>query len=126
LTLIRIYHLLGEPLCACPDGQLTSETGAPSSALEHYRGLNLKQIQNDTLSHLILSRASTFALASTGDLTYSTECGEASQIYIANSSEVCTSVVVFISETPHSLVDLRIRRSRFQRGEVLASMLVSR
>ncbi|KAF9792094.1 actin cytoskeleton organization protein [Thelephora terrestris] len=88
LTLIRIYHLLG----------------APSSALEHYRGLNLKQIQNDTLSHLILSRASTFALASTGDLTYSTECGEASQIYIANSSETSEYVVRAFSAEKYSQI----------------------
>ena len=74
------------------DGELTGEIGAPTSALEHYRGLNLKQIQNDSLSHLILSRASTFSLVATGDLTYSTECGESSQIYISNSSEVGMSV----------------------------------
>lgn len=99
LTLIRLYHLLGEPPCARPDHLLTSETGAPSPALEHYRALNPKQIQNDTLSHLILSRASTFSLAATGDLTYSSECGESSQIYIANSSEVCTHVLEFEPKT---------------------------
>jgi len=49
--------------------------------------LNIKQVQNDTLSHLILSRASTFSLASTGDITFSTECIEASQIYLNNSQE---------------------------------------
>jgi hypothetical protein len=62
--------------------------GAPGLALEHYRGLSLKQIQHDTLSHFLLSRASSFSLAATGDLTYSSECTESSQIYIANSTEV--------------------------------------
>lgn len=63
-------------------------TGAPSLALEHYRAINVKQVQNDTLSHFILSRASTFSLAATGDLTYSSECIESSQVYMANSQEV--------------------------------------
>jgi N-terminal acetyltransferase B complex non-catalytic subunit len=57
-------------------------------ALEHYRRMNVKQVQNDTLSHLILSRASTFSLASIGDLTYPTECMESSQIYLSNCQEV--------------------------------------
>lgn len=63
-------------------------TGAPSLALDHYRTINVKQIQNDTLSHFILSRASLFSLSSTGDLTYSSECLESSQIYMNNSQEV--------------------------------------
>ena len=67
---------------------LTIPEGAPSLALEHYRLLNVKQVQTDTLSYLILSRASTFALSSIGDLTYSTECMEASQIYLSNSTDV--------------------------------------
>ncbi|KAF9535277.1 actin cytoskeleton organization protein [Crepidotus variabilis] len=71
LILIRIYRLLG----------------SPSSALEHYRIMQIKQVQHDTLSHLLLSRASTFSLASTGDLTLSSECQEATQIYLSNSQE---------------------------------------
>lgn len=71
LHLIRIYRLLG----------------APSLALEHYRSINVKQVQNDTLSHFILSRASTFSLAATGDITYTTECLESSRIYLSNSEE---------------------------------------
>lgn len=35
--------------------------GAPSIALAHYDVLNPKAIQNDTLSHLVLNRAATFA-----------------------------------------------------------------
>lgn len=79
--------------------------GAASSALEHYRGLNLKQIQHDTLSHLVLSRASTFSLIATGDLTYSTECGESSQIYVANSSEVCIRTAAFVNKDSNPLSD---------------------
>ncbi|KAJ7632694.1 actin cytoskeleton organization protein [Roridomyces roridus] len=71
LLLIRIYRLLG----------------ASSMAVEHYRAMQIKQVQLDTLSHFILSQASLFSLASTGDLTYITECLEASQIYISNTQD---------------------------------------
>ncbi|KAI0670373.1 actin cytoskeleton organization protein [Trametes maxima] len=77
LHLIRIYRLLG----------------APSLALEHYRAIGVKQVQNDTLSHFILSRASTFSLSSTGDLTYTTECLESSRIYLSNSEETAEFIV---------------------------------
>ena len=76
-------------------------TGAPSLALEQYRALNLKQVQTDTLSHLVLSRASSFALASLGDLTYSNECMEASQIYVSNASDVCSHVYLALENNPH-------------------------
>lgn len=62
---------------------------APGLALDHYRTLNPRQTQTDTLSHLILSRAATFSLAAIGDLTMPNECLEASQIYSSNSTEVC-------------------------------------
>ena len=65
-----------------------SEIGAPSLALEQYRLMNVKQVQTDTLSHLILSRAATFSLSAIGDITYMTECMESSQIYMSNSQEV--------------------------------------
>uniref|UniRef100_A0A8H7Y5Y3 Actin cytoskeleton organization protein n=1 Tax=Psilocybe cubensis TaxID=181762 RepID=A0A8H7Y5Y3_PSICU len=71
LILIRLYRLLG----------------APALALEHYRAMHIKQVQNDTLSHLILSRASTFSLGSIGDLTLLTECLESTQIYLSNTQE---------------------------------------
>ncbi|OSC97114.1 actin cytoskeleton organization protein [Trametes coccinea BRFM310] len=77
LHLIRIYRLLG----------------APSLALEHYRSINVKQVQNDTLSHFILSRASTFSLSSIGDLTYTSECLESSRIYLSNSEETAEFIV---------------------------------
>ncbi|KAF5373874.1 hypothetical protein D9758_000631 [Tetrapyrgos nigripes] len=77
LILIRIYRLLG----------------APSLALEHYRLMRIKQVQNDTLSHFLFSRTSAFSLASTGDLTLSTECIEASQVYLSNSQETSDFVI---------------------------------
>lgn len=92
LLLVRIYTLLGK--CRFRNTGLMwlkcsiHLLGAPSLALEHYRGMNVKQVQNDTLSHFVLSRASTFSLAATGDLTYSSECIESSQIYMTNSQEV--------------------------------------
>lgn len=77
LMLIRLYRILG----------------APSLALDHYRAMNVKRVQNDTLSHLILTRALTFSLAATGDLTYPTECLESSQIYLANAQETSDFIV---------------------------------
>ena len=89
LILIRLYRLLGmgvyHSACFSING---SPPGAPSLALEHYRAMNVKQVQLDTLSHFILSRASTFSLAATGDLTLATECLETTQIYLSNSQEV--------------------------------------
>ncbi|KAG5635534.1 hypothetical protein H0H81_010946 [Sphagnurus paluster] len=77
LILIRLYRLLG----------------APSLALDHYRAMGVKQVQHDTLSHFILSRASTFSLTATGDLTLTTECLESTQIYLSNSQETADYVV---------------------------------
>lgn len=62
--------------------------GAPQLALDHYRLLNVKQVQNDTMSYLVLSRATNFSLAATGDLTYVSECLESSHVYFSNSQEV--------------------------------------
>lgn len=62
--------------------------GAPALVVEHYRAMGIKQVQHDTLSYLLLSRASTFSLASTGDLTFPTECLESTQVYLSNSQEV--------------------------------------
>lgn len=60
---------------------------APTPALEHYRALRVKQIQNDTLSHMVLSRASAFSLSGSGDLTFLSECIEANQIYVSNTQD---------------------------------------
>lgn len=77
MMLIRLYRILG----------------APSLALDHYRAMNVKRVQNDTLSHLVLTRALTFSLAATGDLTYPTECLESSQIYLVNAQETSDFIV---------------------------------
>lgn len=69
ILLIRIYRLIG----------------APTLAHEHYRGLRVKQMQSDSLSHLVLARASTFCLAGESELVG--ECIESSQIYTANVQE---------------------------------------
>ncbi|EPQ58725.1 hypothetical protein GLOTRDRAFT_13884, partial [Gloeophyllum trabeum ATCC 11539] len=88
LLLIQIYRLLG----------------APSLALEHYRLLHVKQVQNDTLSHLVLARASTFSLAATGDLTYPSECLESSHIYMSNSHETSDFIVRAFTQEKYSQV----------------------
>ena len=98
---------------------------APSLALQHYRAMNVKSVQNDTLSHYVLSHASTFSLASNGDITFTQECVEASQIYMANSSEVGCSVqsICFrLCLMPFS--DGGVYRACLQRGEVLAGMMM--
>lgn len=102
LILIRIYRLLG---MSHSSGYLVpfinygiTVLGAPSLALEHYRILQIKQVQHDTLSHYLLSRASTFSLAATGDLTFATECVESTQVYLTNSQEVCNFFECFVLE----------------------------
>lgn len=72
-------------------------TGAPALALDHYRLMNVKQVQTDTLSHLILSRAAMWSLAPLGDITYMSECMEASQIYMSNSTEVCNLLLILFA-----------------------------
>ena len=87
-ALIYSHHIISLTSVCLP--------GAPSLSLEQYRLLNLKQIQTDTLSHFVLSRVSTFSLSSLGDLTYSNECMEASQIYLGNSQDVCFSIYILL------------------------------
>ncbi|CAL1704660.1 unnamed protein product [Somion occarium] len=90
LLLIRIYHLLG----------------APALALDHYRLMNVKQVQTDTLSHLILSRAAMWSLAPLGDITYMSECMEASQIYMSNSTETAEFIArAFSTERYSQIID---------------------
>ena len=94
--------------------------GAPSLALEHYRALNLKQIQTDTLSHLTLSRSSTFALASLGDMTYSSECMEASQIYLSNANEVTFAIRTRPSISLRVSLDRGVHRTGIPARKVLS------
>ncbi|TBU65814.1 N-acetyltransferase B complex non catalytic subunit-domain-containing protein [Dichomitus squalens] len=99
LHLIRIYRLLG----------------APSLALEHYRSINVKQVQNDTLSHFVLSRASTFSLSSIGDLTYTSECLESSRIYLSNSEDTAELIVrAFANEKYSQIHDFIIFEDRLE------------
>lgn len=88
LELVRIYRLLGMFVCFRPlMPYISFLIGAPQLALDHYRLLNVKQVQNDTMSYFILSRATNFSLAASGDLAYVSECLESSHIYFSNSQE---------------------------------------
>jgi hypothetical protein len=78
--------------------RLVHFVGASVLSLEHYRSMNVKQVQYDTLSHYILARSSTFSLAAIGDLTFATECSESSHIYTSNSHEV--GLVHLVSRLP--------------------------
>jgi len=78
--------------------------GAPQLALDHYRLLGVKQVQHDTLSYLILSRATNFSLSATGDLTYASECLEASHIYFNNSQETSEFMVKAFSTEKYSQI----------------------
>ncbi|KZT51165.1 hypothetical protein CALCODRAFT_503854 [Calocera cornea HHB12733] len=71
LLLICLYRLLG----------------ASSLCLDHYRATNVRTVQHDTLSWLVLNRATTFSTCASGDISYLTECLEASAIYADNWTE---------------------------------------
>ncbi|KIO20263.1 hypothetical protein M407DRAFT_30110 [Tulasnella calospora MUT 4182] len=74
---VRIYRLLA----------------ANGPALSHYRTMDVKQVQTDTLSHLILSRGSTYSLAPVGDVGMTQECITASDIYNQNSSDTADMII---------------------------------
>jgi N-terminal acetyltransferase B complex non-catalytic subunit len=59
-----------------------------SPTIQYYRLENLKSIQLDTLSHHVLSRASTLSMLRVGDLTLINECVESSQIHSVNGVDV--------------------------------------
>ncbi|ELU45017.1 actin cytoskeleton organization protein [Rhizoctonia solani AG-1 IA] len=91
ILLVRLYRLIG----------------APTLAHEHYKGLRIKQTQHDTLSHLVLARASTFCMA--GDSELVGECIESSQIYTANVQETPELVArAFVGE---KFAQVRIKRA---------------
>ncbi|KAL0581537.1 mitochondrial distribution and morphology [Marasmius crinis-equi] len=88
-TYVNLWKLTGkeQPLF---DASVILELGLTKSKQSFQMRLILmrvKQVQNDTLSHFILSHSSLFSLAGTGDLTLSTECIEASQIYLSNTQD---------------------------------------
>lgn len=97
-----------------------SVIGAPSLALDHYRTMGVKNVQNDTLSHFILSRASTFSLAAIGDITYSSECIESSQIYMTNSQEVQMKLYSSHLCILTCALDFRFYRSCFHGREIFS------
>jgi hypothetical protein len=87
--------------------------------------MQIKQVQHDTLSHLILSRATTFSLASIGDLTLATECLESTQIYVSNSQEVCYFLEDSLFHAPDSRSDWRLRRPGLPIRKILAGLSYS-
>ena len=69
--------------------------GAPSMALEQYRKLEVKSIQQDSVSHFILDRASTFSFAAAGDQTVYVELSGTTRWYRAgerDAAEACVRV----------------------------------
>lgn len=74
---VRLYRLLA----------------ANTPAVSHYRTMDVKQVQTDTLSHLILSRGSTYSLAPVGDVGMTQECIAASDIYNQNSSDTADMIL---------------------------------
>lgn len=84
--------------------------------------MQIKQVQHDTLSHLILSRATAFSLASIGDLTLATECLESTQIYVSNSQEVCYFLKGPLFHAPNSRSDWRLRRSGLPIRKILTGL----
>jgi hypothetical protein len=83
-------------------------------ALEHYRALSVKQVQMDTLSHLVLSRASAFSLAAVGDITLMTEIVEASQVYISNAQDVRFVSASLRTQITPTAADARVDQSRIR------------
>ena len=101
---------------------LTFYSAAPSLAVQHYHAMNVKQVQNDTLSHFILARASTFSLAASGDIGFTQECIEASNIYVTNSADVSVASILRdkTSVLTSSIIDCGIHRPSLCYGEVFA------
>ncbi|KAH8104335.1 hypothetical protein DFH11DRAFT_1883463 [Phellopilus nigrolimitatus] len=77
-----------EPEKRVRENEFGSDLTAPSLALQHYRAMRVKQVQNDTLSHFVLSCTATFSLAADCDLILTQERVESSQIYATNSPGV--------------------------------------
>ncbi|KAM0792440.1 hypothetical protein ACM66B_005117 [Microbotryomycetes sp. NB124-2] len=101
--------------------------GAPSLAISHFRALNLKSIQLDTLSHLVLARAATFgvvdharndvgllAVATNAARFHEIGCNEATEMVVRSLHlDTYSKVTDFVEFTD------RLRRSL---GHQLASM----
>lgn len=86
---------------------LTRLLGASSLSLTHYRLLGIKSIQYDTLSHLVLGRASTFSVAAGNDPGVLEEAFKAAKWYVTGeheATEMCVRAFSF-----HNLT--KVRRS---------------
>ena len=66
--------------------------GAHSLAKQHYKQLRVRSLQHETLSHLIMDRATTWCIANDGDLGMIQEALEANQIYQDNIVEVVNCI----------------------------------
>lgn len=83
--------------------------GASSLALTHFRILGAKAIQHDTLSHLVLTRASTFAVASGTDAGVFEEALVAGKWYRSGENEAADMAVRVFNFQCYSKVCAAIR-----------------
>ncbi|KAK4053051.1 mitochondrial distribution and morphology [Microbotryomycetes sp. JL201] len=81
--------------------------GAPSLAITHFRALNLKSIQLDTLSHLVLTRAATFGVVdhAKGDSGLLAIAASAARFHEIGSNEATEMVVRALHLNTYSKVD---------------------
>lgn len=107
LLLIRIYLLLGTH----PDN--LTNLGAIPLAINLYSSLQIKQIQNDTISHILLTRISSLYT----DPTVLHQLALARSIYISNEDETPPQIFrAFQEGTYHNIPDfwelwIRVRHS---------------
>jgi N-terminal acetyltransferase B complex non-catalytic subunit len=108
--LVRLYRLLG----------------ASSLALQNYTMANVKSVQCDTLSHHVLSRASTFSLGCAGDLSLINECVESSQVYSVNGVDVSQLDIhcPFHLLTPYQTSDQLVKAFQYERYTQVADFVM--
>jgi N-terminal acetyltransferase B complex non-catalytic subunit len=90
----------------------TRSLGAPKLALMHYEVLEPKQIQHDTLSHILLTRASAFSLAAIGDATMLSQVASSVRWYRAGEAEAADACVRTWSTSTFTKVRLPCRVCR--------------
>lgn len=72
--------------------------GAHSLAKKHYAALNLRTLQNETLSHFIMDRATTWCVANDGDLGMIQEALDVSGVWqdnVVETPEMLTKALLF-------------------------------
>jgi N-terminal acetyltransferase B complex non-catalytic subunit len=102
LLLIRLYLAIGASELATYSRQMYidySTTGAHSLAKHHYRQLHVRSLQHETLSHFIMDRATTWCIASDGDLGMIQDALDAGQIYQDNIVEVGLPAQCYMTAT---------------------------